>query len=253
MTAHTKGHKVVLGNSDPAFMKRGFRNCKKCGKRFLDNYDSLIYKDYEGILWLDEENVNEQFQEQLSLEKAENRQVLLTTLRNVQYIGRLGLPFRGNSEERKFVQLMQLSAKIDPCVLQCMERKRSKYFYGDYQNEIIRIMTFILLRHIAKNINESRYYSIMAEEVTDSSNVEQLVLCFRWVYADLYVHEDFVGIHTIENIKSNTIVFVVKDVLTRFNIPLAIVVSNVTMGQVIWLVTKRGFQAKFLKNLLWRP
>lgn len=38
---------------------------------------------------------------------------------------------------------------------------------GNYRNEIIRIMVFILLRDITKNINESRYYIIMADEVTD--------------------------------------------------------------------------------------
>ena len=55
----------------------------------------------------------------------------------------------------------------------------------------------------------------------DSSNVEQLVLCFRWVDADLYILEDFAAIHTIKKIKSDTIVVVVKDVIARFNIPLA--------------------------------
>ena len=112
--------------------------------------------------------------------------MVLTILRNIQYLGRQGLAFRGNAEEGNFDQLMQLSAKIDPRV---------------------------------KNINQSPYYSIMADEVTDSSNIEQLVLCFRWI--ELHVHEDYVGIHAIENIKSGTILAVIKDVLKRFNIPLS--------------------------------
>ena len=82
-------------------------------------------------------------------------------------------------------------------------------------------MAFILLRDIAKNINESRYDSIMADKVTYSNNMEQLLLCFRWVDADLCVHEDFVGIHGIENITSEAIVVVVKNILTRFNSPLS--------------------------------
>ena len=61
----------------------------------------------------------------------------------------------------------------------------------------------------------------MAHKVTDSSNLEQLVLCFRRVDSHLYIHEDFVGIHAIQNIKSDAIVVAVKDVLTRFNIPLS--------------------------------
>ena len=50
----------------------------------------------------------------------------------------------------------------------------------------------------------------MADEVTDSNNVEQLVLCFRLADEDLYVLEDFVRIHAIKNIESDTIVVVVR-------------------------------------------
>ena len=66
---------------------------------------------------------------------------------------------------------MQHSAKIDPRVSEWLESKRNKYIHGDYQNEIIRIMAFILFHDIAKNINESH-------ELIDSSNVEQLLLSF---------------------------------------------------------------------------
>ena len=40
-------------------MKKGFRNWS-----FLDHQISAIHKDYEGLLWIDEANVNidEQFQ-----------------------------------------------------------------------------------------------------------------------------------------------------------------------------------------------
>ena len=101
MIAHTKGHKVVSGNSDPACMTTGFCNWKKCGKRFLDHQNSVIHKDYEGLVRLDETNfdIDEQFLEQLSLKKTKNRQMLLTILCNVQCLGRQGLDFRRNSEE----------------------------------------------------------------------------------------------------------------------------------------------------------
>ena len=82
-------------------------------------------------------------------------------------------------------QLMQVSAKFGWRVSKQQEKKQNQYVHVGYQNEIIRIMAFILINGIAENINESHYYSIMADEVPDSSNVEQLVLCFRWVDADL--------------------------------------------------------------------
>ena len=68
-----------------------------------------------------------------------------------------------------------------------MEIKREKYLCHDTQNKIIRIMAFIIFRDIAKNINDSIFYSIMVDEVTDNNsnnndnnnNKEQFVICFK--------------------------------------------------------------------------
>ena len=91
-------------------------------------------KDHEGLLRLEEAivDIDEQFQKQLPLEKAENREMLLTILPNVQYKRRQGLAFLGNSEEGKFDQLVQLNAKIDPQVSKWLGTKRNKYVHGDY-------------------------------------------------------------------------------------------------------------------------
>ena len=76
------------------------------------------------------------------------------------------------------------------------------------QNEIIRLMTFITLRDIAKNIKDSIFYSIMADEAADCSSNEQLVICFRWVDKGFDAHEDFIGIDNVDNIKTDSLVTV---------------------------------------------
>ena len=43
----------------------------------------------------------------------------------------------------------------------------------------------------------AQYFSIMADEVTDSSNKEQVVICFRRVDEQFEAHEDFVGLMPI--------------------------------------------------------
>ena len=58
MTAHVKGQKAVSGNSDLAFMTRGFRDWKKCSVRSLDHQNSIIHKNYEDPVRLDEANVD---------------------------------------------------------------------------------------------------------------------------------------------------------------------------------------------------
>ena len=56
-----------------------------------------------------------------------------------------------------------------------------------------------LLRKIARNIQQAKFYSVMGNKKVDISNKEQLVLCIRWVDEDLQVQEDFIGIHKTPN------------------------------------------------------
>ena len=56
-----------------------------------------------------------------------------------------------------------------------------------------------MLRKVARNIQQAKFYSVMGDETTDTSNKEQLVLSMKRVDDDLQVHEDFIGIHEISN------------------------------------------------------
>ena len=69
-------------------------------------------------------------------------------------------------------------------------------------------MSNAVLRSLLKTIRENMY-SIMCDKYTDITNKEQLTFCLRWVTENLEVHE-------IPDIKSATIVSVIKDTLTRY-------------------------------------
>ncbi len=86
-----------------------------------------------------------------------------------------------------------------------LEQKSDKYTSPQIQNELIKIMSMNILREIACSIQESRYFSIMADEVTDSSNKEQLVVCFRWVDSNFFPVEDFVGLYHVDSITADTL------------------------------------------------
>ena len=81
-------------------------------------------------------------------------------------------------------------------------------------------MAFTMLRDITKNNNDNVFFSKLADDATDSSNNEQLVVCIRWVDNNFETHKDFIRIHSVESIKSDTLVSVLKDILIRLNIPL---------------------------------
>ena len=71
-------------------------------------------------------------------------------------------------------------------------------------------MALKLMRDVAANISSAKFYTIMADETTDVSNTEQLVIRIRWVDDDLNIHEDFIGLHPLAQADAGTIVKGIK-------------------------------------------
>ena len=165
---------------------------------------------------------------ELVKQKAANRIYLSKILQNLIYLARQGLPMRGNwvsidggsgcEEDSNFHQLMLLRAHDDESILSIMKQKTRKYTDHHIQNEILQIMALTHLRTIAGEIKNSGYFVLECDEVTDASNKEQVIVCLRWVDAHLEPHEDFIGLHVVDNITTETIVHVLKDTVLRMNL-----------------------------------
>ena len=123
-----------------------------------------------------------------------------------------------DEENSNFIQLFKLRGEDDPKFAKWLEKKTDKYVSADIQNELLKVMGLQVLRDIATSLHSAEFYSIMVDEMTDVSNKEQAVLCFRWVSDDLIVHEDFVQLYGIENTEAKTLVNMILDVLTRLNL-----------------------------------
>jgi len=99
--------------------------------------------------------------------------------------------------------------------------KTDKYCSHQIQNELLQVMANKINREIADKIKQAKYFSIMANEVTDASNQEQVVVCMHWVDNELQPHENFLGLYKVDNIESNTIVGILNDILLRMNLTLS--------------------------------
>ena len=99
-----------------------------------------------------------------------------------------------------------------------MKRKTDKYTSADMQNEIMKVMALHILRNVAFSVRSSKFCTIMVDKTTDASNKEQVVLCLRWVDAELKTHEDFISLHEIASIEATALLQVIHDVLLRLNI-----------------------------------
>ncbi|XP_065321635.1 zinc finger MYM-type protein 1-like [Gordionus sp. m RMFG-2023] len=71
--------------------------------------------------------------------------------------------------------------------------KNATYLSPIIQNEIIYACNELILKKIITNINKSPYFSVLADETTDVSGVEQMSLCVRYISldGDIQILEEF--------------------------------------------------------------
>ena len=80
------------------------------------------------------------------------------------------------------------------------------------QNELLSIMGAQVLQEKLPTIFDRKFFSIMVDEGTNISNLEQLSFCARTVDDDLNVDEDFLGFNKTDNVKSEAVVKAIKDI-----------------------------------------
>ena len=81
-----------------------------------------------------------------------------------------------------------------------MENKTDKYCCHQIQNELLDVMANSITRNIVNKIREAKYFSLMADEVTNVSNREQMIVCMCWIDGKLEPHEDFLGLYKVDDI-----------------------------------------------------
>ncbi|GBN83750.1 Zinc finger MYM-type protein 1 [Araneus ventricosus] len=69
---------------------------------------------------------------------------------------------------------------------------RSMYTSSFIQNELINTFGHLIQSQIVRNVRKSIFYSVLADETTDISQIEQFSLCARYVEDQSYkIREDF--------------------------------------------------------------
>ena len=112
---------------------------------------------------------------------------MLTIFNCVRYLGRQGLALRGNYKDEEngevnsnLVQLLLLLAKYNPHIFEWLKRPQNRFTSPDIQNEMLSIMALSILRDIRDGISD-KWFTLMVDETTDTSNTEQMVFCLRHV------------------------------------------------------------------------
>ena len=215
---------LSTGNvKDSAFLFPGFSSWKDGIAAFESHEKSATHKwAVKRVVTLPKttRDIGELISSVYAAEKHKNQQWLLPLLKIYTFLQGQGIALcgDGNESNSNFVQLLHLRA-IDQLQLNTwLEQKADKYTSPQIQNELLTVMATAVLRKISEAIQKACYFSIMADEVTDSSNKERVVICFRRIDEQFEAHEDFVGLYQVDSTVSNSIVKVFKDTIVRMNL-----------------------------------
>ena len=146
--------------------------------------------------------------------------MLLMQLSTLRYLLRQGMAIRGHDDvEGNLIQLLLLRSHEIPQLKVWLKEK--KYCSPEIKNEQIALMGFSVLRGLLSEIRKAECYSIIADEATDVSHKEQLVICIRWVDDNFEIHEDPIELLNVPQTDANTLTTCIKDCLLRCCLPIS--------------------------------
>ena len=125
------------------------------------------------------------------------------------FCGTHDVAIRGSTADTvNFSDLLKFRVKAGDVVL--VEHLKSsgvkaKYTSHMIQNELIFICGNLICNQILNEVNNCKYFSILADEAADISGTEQLSIGFRFVDKDLNVREEFLGFTPLKKLKAEDI------------------------------------------------
>ena len=136
----------------------------------------------------------------------ENRQIVKSIARTVLFCGRQCIALRGHREKLdqsenpgNFLALLKVFSEGDPTLAAHLQTvSRVTYLSPQSQNEMIDVIgKHYIQKKLVKEILESKYYAILADEAT-SHNEEKLSIVIRFVDANKDIREEFIEFKDLE-------------------------------------------------------
>jgi len=166
-----------------------------------------------------------------------NRKVIESLLKIVAFCGKQGIALRGHRDDKitwiedeekaavnegNFIELVRFRAETDQVLREHLHNapKNAQYTSKTIQNELIDIIGKAICDEIIEEVREAKFYTVIADEVTDSSNKEQLSICLRYVH-NFVIKEVFVDFAEAERITGEVLANIIIQWLTNQGLSLA--------------------------------
>ena len=146
--------------------------------------------------------------------RVENRHILKMIIKAILFCGKQCIALRGDHEQMSgmgnpgnFLSLLSILSEHDELLqrhLQAPRDKSAQYMSPQIQNELLSVLSKMILNDILKEIRKAKFFAIMADEAT-SHNDEQLSLCLRFVDEGKNIREEFIEFVHMDNVSGHSI------------------------------------------------
>ncbi|XP_054746312.1 uncharacterized protein LOC129250738 [Anastrepha obliqua] len=153
----------------------------------------------------------------------DNRTALLKIFSTLKALAIQGLPIRGdnNDERSNFMTFLQARAEDVVELKAWLQRDGHKWLHQRSQNEILELMATTVSMEIIEDIRNAEYCSILLDETSDVSRIEQVSVCLRIVSEDFTAKEHFISFFSTSDTKAKTLFDLVEEIFQKYNLPLS--------------------------------
>ena len=165
-------------------------------------------------------------------EREENRQIVQTIFDVVRHLAKQNTMFRGHNETSdsanhgNFLEELLFLSKYDKPLKRWMEPHPHdlSYFSPSIQNEMIGILSNMIIEIIKSEVISGKYFSIEFDEVTSHKQAFMSVIV-RYVY-DYCIWERCITLHRVTNLTGQSLAAVIIAILANMNFPICNLVGE---------------------------
>ena len=217
--ANKLGMMNLAKNAEPAFIKNGFSNWKK-GKETFEKHQASSSHLFavRSLEAQKQRSISSYLSDTEDAKQKERRRCLFIIVKKIRFLLRQGLSFRSNpASEGNLYQLLVDEAEDDP-EFGFYLKNHTNYASWSAQQEFSRDFSLTILRKIAQKVAAHGQYGISMDSTQDAAGEEQVTFILRHVDDDLVVHEDFIGLYSVDSTTGAQLAEIAKDVLKRLNL-----------------------------------
>ena len=199
--------KRSLGETENHFVK-AIELLRQHNGRAYHQQAVVELEEFMNVMMNKRPSIQQQLDQQLTKQIQTNRIKIRSIIETIVLCGRQNIPLRGHrdssldkekdpcSSHGNFWALLEFRVSSGDTVLRDhLERApaNATYTSPDVQNQVVAVLGDHIQSKILTNIRRAKFFSIVADEVTDCSNKEQLSLVLRYVHPDTFqIHEDLI-------------------------------------------------------------